>query len=490
MSEPHCDKTHTDDSHLPKGGCRFILLHPESKQLRCACVGFASNRSIPGSLCHCGHQAVYHNSDPECSGREELDALKLRIDTLEKELHRERRIGRGGLLDRLVKLEELVEKENLEREVEIRNIHRGIGGLWQNVGLLNKRTPYYDDRIEGLVDDVHRIHARMIELDDASMKVEDRVDTLENTSARTLTPPKRAQRRKASTPPAANLQIAIENTTKSGEGDAIGNFQMPMNGFASGQEFLERDLSGDRCEARSWTVHVSLMPTSSQPFPFEKDTAAYKRCLSRGLHRKIVVSDTYSDCFKEAVSSAFAPVLRGRPWQPLVAKICDVKNLRGLPMLRQLDAQLVSSDYDVKFLKDYCAVLDGSGKIEDLYIAMTEDTITWVEMRELEQFLPGLESAWSHSTYLDGALIDVPLQAMKDESSKATASKQKPADNMLLSLPAAEHSPSSIMLKRHASRISRTPSFDSSIEGEKPRTKLRQLCNGAGVDIGRCAKIV
>ncbi|EMR82280.1 hypothetical protein BcDW1_9083 [Botrytis cinerea BcDW1] len=346
------------------------------------------------------NMAVYHNSDPESSGREELDALKLRIDTLEKELHRERRIGRGGLLDRLVKLEELVEKENLEREVEIRNIHRGIGGLWQNVGLLNKRTPYYDDRIEGLVDDVHRIHARMIELDDASMKVEDRVDTLENTSARTLTPPKRAQRRKASTPPAANLQIAIENTTKSGEGDAIGNFQMPMNGFASGQEFLERDLSGDRCEARSWTVHVSLMPTSSQPFPFEKDTAAYKRCLSRGLHRKIVVSDTYSDCFKEAVSSAFAPVLRGRPWQPLVAKICDVKNLRGLPMLRQLDAQLVSSDYDVKFLKDYCAVLDGSGKIEDLYIAMTEDTITWVEMRELEQFLPGLESAWSHNKQL------------------------------------------------------------------------------------------
>lgn len=148
------------------------------------------------------------------------------------------------------------------------------------------------------------------------------------------------------------------------------------------------------------------------------------------------------------------------------------------------------SDYDVNFLKKHCAVLDGFGRIEDLYIAMTEDTITWVEMRELEQFLPGLESAWSHSTYLDGARVDIPLQAMKDESSEATASKQNSADGILLSLPPAENSPSSIVLKRHASRISRTPSFDSSIEGEKPRTKLRQLYNGAGVDIGRCAKIV
>ncbi|KAF7948194.1 uncharacterized protein EAE97_003605 [Botrytis byssoidea] len=490
MSEPYCDKTHTNDSHLPKGGCRFIILYPESKQLRCACVGFACNRSIPGSLCHCGHQAVYHNSDPESSSKEELDALKLRIGTLEEELDRERRIGKGGLFDRLIKLEELVEKENLEREVEMRSIHRGIGGLWQNVGLLNKRTPYYDDRIEGLVDDVHRIHARMIELDDASMKVEDRVDALENVSARTLAPSKRTRRRKASTPPTANLQIAIENTISPGEVGVIRDFKTPINGSASGQEFLEGDLSGDRCGTCSWTVHVSLMPTSSQPFPFEKDTAAYKRCLSRGLHQKIVVSDTNSDSFKEAVSSAFAPVLRGRPWQPLVAKICDVKNLRGLPMLRQIDARFALSDYDVNFLKKYCAVLDGFGNIEDLYIAMTEDTISWVEMRELEQFLPGLESAWTHSTYLDGARVDISLQEMKDESSEATASKQNSADNILLSLPAVEKSPSSIMLKRHASRISRTPNSDSSTEGEKPRTKFRQLYNGAGVDIGRCAKIV
>ncbi|KAI9646095.1 hypothetical protein NHQ30_005535 [Ciborinia camelliae] len=444
--------------------------------------------------------AVYHNSDPESSDREEVDALRLRISTLEEELDRERRIGRGGLFDRLIRLEELVEKGNLEREVEIRSVHRGISGLWQNVDLLNKRTPYYDDRIEGLVDDVHRIHARMIEVDDASMRVEDKVDALENISTRIPTTPKRPTRRKASTPPATNMEVAIQDSTKSWQGGVLGgDLRMPINGYTSGQEFPERDLSGDRCGTNSWTVHISLMPTSSQPFPFEKDTAAYKRCLSRGLHRKIVVSDTNGDSFKKAVNSAFEPVLRGRPWQPLVAKICSVGNLRNLPMLRQLDTQLsiliqneqIFSDYDVEFLKKHCAVLDGCGRIEDLYIAMLEDTIPWVELREVEPFLPGLESAWSHDTYLDGPRPDTPPQASEVEFSETTASEKWSSGDTLPSLPAIENSSSSMKLKRHASRISRTPSFGSSTEEENSRTKLRQLCNGAGVDlVGRCAEIV
>lgn len=342
MFESHCEKTPTDDSHLPKGGCRFILLHPASKQLRCACVGFASNRSIPGSSCHCGHQAVYHNPDPESTDKEEVNALKLRVSALEEELDRERRIGRGSLFDRLIRLEELVERGNSEREVDIRNVHRGISGLWQNVELLNKRTPYYDDRIEGLVDEVHRIHARMIEIDDASMRVEERVDALDNVSAQIHMTPKRSRRRKASTPPATNIDITIEGSEKFEQGGVSEDLTVPLNGCAPGQEFPEKDLSGDRCGTDSWTVHISLMPTSSQPFPFEKDTVAYKRCLSRGLHRKIVVSNTSSDSFKEAVNSAFAPILRGRSWQPLVAKICSMENFRGLPMLQRLATQPVS----------------------------------------------------------------------------------------------------------------------------------------------------
>ncbi|ESZ93503.1 hypothetical protein SBOR_6106 [Sclerotinia borealis F-4128] len=475
MFKSHCEKAPTDDSHLPKGGCRFILLQPESKQLRCACVGFASNRSIPGSSCHCGHQAVYHISTAESPDREEVDAMKLRISTLEEELDREGRIGKGGLFDRLIRLEELVEKGNSEREVEIRSVHRGIGGIWQNIELLNKRTPYYDDRIEGLVDDIHGIHARMIEVDDASMRLEDRVDALENVSKRIYMTPKRPRRRKASTPPVTSIENTIKESTESWQSGVLGDLTMPVNGCASGQEFPERDLSGDRCGTHSWTVHISLMPTSSLPFPFEKDTTAYKRCLSRGLHRKIVVRDMNSDSFEEAVNAAFAPVLRGRPWQPLVAKICDAGNVRGLPMLRQLATQLIFSDYDVEFLKKHCAVLDECGRIEDLYIAMLEGTITWVELRELEPFLPGLESAWSHDTFLDGPRSDTPPKASKGERNEATVSGKRPAGDMFLSLPAIRNSPSSMELKRNASRISRTPSFGSSTEGQNSRIKLRQL---------------
>ncbi|RAL58435.1 hypothetical protein DID88_005140 [Monilinia fructigena] len=471
MFESRCEKTPTDDSHLPKGGCRFILLHPASKQLRCACVEFTSNRSIPGSSCRCGHQAVYHNPDPESSDKEEINALKLRVGALEEELDRERRIGRGSLFDRLIRLEELVEKGNSEREVDIRNVHRGIGGLWQNVELLNKRTPYYDDRIEGLVDEVHRIHARMIEIDDASMRVEDRVDALENISARIHMTPKRSRRRKASTPPATNMDVTIEGSIK--RGGLLEDFTVPLNGCASGQEFLERDLSGDRCGTHSWTVHISLMPTSFQPFPFEKDTVAYKRCLSRGLHRKIVVPNTSSDSFKEAVNSAFASILRGRSWQPLVAKICSIGNFRGLPMLQRLATQPISTYYNSDFLKKHCAVLDGCGKIEDLYIAMNEFTVTWAELRELKPFLPGLESAWYHDTDLDGPRSDTPPQASEGEANEITVTERRSAGDVLPSLPAIENSPSSMKLKRNISRISRTPSFGSTAEGVDSRTKMR-----------------
>lgn len=57
FSPPHHEKARVDSSQLPKGDCRYILLQPEAKRLRCACVGFALNQSITGSTCDCGHQA-------------------------------------------------------------------------------------------------------------------------------------------------------------------------------------------------------------------------------------------------------------------------------------------------------------------------------------------------------------------------------------------------------------------------------------------------
>jgi hypothetical protein len=154
--------------------------------------------------------------------------------------------------------------------------------------------------------------------------------------------------------------------------------------------------------SHAWTVHVSLLPRKSQPFPFEKDTAAYKRCLSRGLHQMLVVPDSDASSFQATVNKEFFEVLRGRPWEPLAAKLCDAEGLRGLPMLRPLPEHLVGGGYSAEFLQQNCAVVDKNGKILDLYIAMSEDTISWSELKEATPFTPGLEASWTYDPYLDG----------------------------------------------------------------------------------------
>lgn len=469
------------DSHLPKGNCRYILLHPEVKGLRCACVGFALNRSIPGSTCDCGHQACYHVADKETAtvDSRELDALKEKVNMLEDELDRERQSGRGGLVDRLGRLEELVDRTKADNEVDLKGVYRGLEGLWRNVGQLTNRGRYYDDHIEGLIDDVQRIQNRLIEVDDAAMGVEDRVEALEKLTCFTSA---RGRRRKASTPPSMQPNISPKSPVKREE--IVGPLQLiSTDDLSLIQPFNEEAATVEH----AWTVHISLLPTSSQPFPFEKDTAAYKRCLSRGLHRVIAIPDTDSHSFTTAVSDAFADILRGRHWMPLVARICDAKNLRGLPMLRQLPERLIGSVYDVEFLKNNCAVLDDSGKIMDLYISMLDFTLSWSELRRSPPFLKGLEGCWQYDPYLDGPCLETDSGDSDGDGQGNGLSDRRPAAGDIV----PNWSPSSTRLKRAVSEISRTPSFGSSAEGEGSRAKLRRQCTGANVEVvGRRAEAV
>ncbi|KKA28588.1 hypothetical protein TD95_004725 [Thielaviopsis punctulata] len=157
----------------------------------------------------------------------------------------------------------------------------------------------------------------------------------------------------------------------------------------------------DRLESESWTVHISLLPNRSQPFPFEKDTRAYKRCLSRGLHRYVVVADHSAEAFSRAVTNAFGELLRGRSWMPLQAKLCDVHDLQGLPMLRQLDSSLQNVPYDLNFLRTHCAVLCPGGKLDSLYIAMKEETFSWDFLRGCPVYMEGLDSCWQYDQFID-----------------------------------------------------------------------------------------
>lgn len=484
FSPPRREKARADD-HLPKGNCRYILLHPEVKGLRCACVGYSLNHSIPGSTCDCGHQACYHETDKESVSfeRNELEALKKKVDMLEAELEREKYAARAELIGRIGRLEETVEVQKAEHDTDLRNVQRGMSGLWQHMGALEKRTPFYDDHIEELVDDVQRlrddyqkIDARVIEVDDATMRTEDRVDALEQAS---VNGPAISRRRKASTPPSPGFDDDADESIKSEDemtpsqhGDRLPRtFVLADEDALHIQSFRQR-VSSVGSGAQSWTVHVSLLPSSSQPFPFEKDTAAYKRCLSRGLHQMIVVPDEDSTAFKNAVDNAFIKILSGRPWHPLVARLCDAKNLRGLPMLRQLSPYLIGSDYNYDFLQQNCAVNDDSGKILDLYIAMAGDTISWADLKDVTPYTLGLEAAWSYDPYLDGPSKDA--RRYDNDISRPAAGDIVPA-----------WSPN---LKRNASEISRTPSFGNA-DADGSRAKIR--CTGSAVEVvGRQAEAV
>lgn len=77
----------TDKPRLPQGECRYILLLPEIKGHRCACVGFSLNRTMPSLTCDCGHLACFHLKNVKLPADEhEIDTLKQRIQALEEQL--------------------------------------------------------------------------------------------------------------------------------------------------------------------------------------------------------------------------------------------------------------------------------------------------------------------------------------------------------------------------------------------------------------------
>ena len=453
--------TSHEESPLPQGQCRYLLLHPEVRGQRCACVGFSLNKCTPGSSCNCGHLAVYHLSAPTeetLADKEEVETMKARIVLLEKLLDRERE-AKNYLTVRVSALEEHNEKGRFDADSEIRNVYRGIEGLWRHFGALDRRARYHDDCIDALMDtshaaqdDIKNVQSRIIDLDDASMILEDRVDNLTSPHLRLEdTPP---SRRPSTTPP-----------------------RQPRS---------RRSRSSQRSNrSKAWTVHISLMPTASQPFPFEKDTMAYKRVLSRGLHRVVAVPGPGSSSFVSATSAEFASLLKGRPWMPLVAKICDAEHVTGLPMLRQLPQNLIDpSLYDLDFLTAHCATLDHNGHILDLYIGMCTDSFSWSELASSPVFLPGLETCWAFDPFLDGAGSRDNEEAVDSVVDDLKAEDRHSAGDLLRAW-----SPPATRLKRTATGITRASSFGStdsvgSVSVSSKKSKITHTaCAMPGVEV-------
>lgn len=143
------------------------------------------------------------------------------------------------------------------------------------------------------------------------------------------------------------------------------------------------------------------------------------------------------------------------------------------------DELLSPEDWDMNFLGNNCAVVDDYGKILDLYIAMSNNTVSWAELRNLEPFTSGLELSWNHDPILDS----VESILIGSDGRDSVASTKSAGDIVPSWVPPAR------TIKRTASKISRTPSIGSlkeSYEGafeEATRTKMQRPYAGSGVDV-------
>ncbi|KAI4867788.1 hypothetical protein F4820DRAFT_187763 [Hypoxylon rubiginosum] len=459
-AEPVVSTQHVDENQFPSGQCRYILLNPEIKGQRCACVGFTINRALPGVTCDCGHLSCYHIKSAEPPpDKNEVDLLRRRIKLLEEQLDQENERGLGSALGSVVRrlgdLEEQVEKNRDETNQEMKGCYRNVDRMWQSVAQLEKgqaghedRLLMLDERLDGHDDTLQGLGDRLMEFDEASMVLEERIDALEDQASPRIPFRRRRRRSTSGSEASKNSTRAVTQQCSPSDNFSHSPAAHPASNIVSDSRWGV--MEGNPPEITgSWTVHVSLLPTASQPFPFEKDTNAYKRCLSRGCHQMIAVNGTDAESFVRAVSKAFGSLLRGRDWVPLQARLCDATTLQGLPMLRPLEPSLVTGDYDLHFLRKYCAVCCPNGKVESLYIAMLSDTFSWQFLRRSPCYLDGLEECWTFDPLLD------PNDNFDDYG-----------DEMEDRRTAGEIVPPLPTLKRPASEMSRAPGLSSAAGNE------------------------
>lgn len=505
---------------MPKGHCRYILLNPEIKGLRCACVCFSLNTDIPGATCACGHLACFHNTEPEPSTdqKQEIDLLKRRLQRLEDQLSKGHEDVLDSVVGRLNEVEDHLEKSREEFSEQIKGAYRNVSMTWQSIKDGERKTQQQDEQLRQIYDKLRdhneqldRLHLGQLELRDADLSLEERIENLTETleeeeelrlsAAMATRPPRRRSTSDTSRPnvPLGPLgqgaaqqpryrsptggpslyQLTPNPSLHPGHGDGSARDGRPFAAAAAAAARPSSRSPAPRlpASARStgaWTVHISLLPHAYVPMPFERNTNAYQRCLARGLHRMVAVRGRDAASFRAAVEKAFGRLLRGREWMPLQAKLCDAETLQGLPMLRLLDEKLLSNDaggdlYDHEFLRRHCAVVDAHGVIDSLYIAMRRHTLSWHTLRHSPVFMEGLEDCWAYDALLDTDPYDGDM-AVDDEDRPA-------AGDITTVLPAA----ATAGLKRPLAEMSRSNSFSSGAAAAAAAAATATAVGQAGV---------
>ncbi|EAQ90678.1 hypothetical protein CHGG_02613 [Chaetomium globosum CBS 148.51] len=179
-----------DEAKMPQGHCRYILLHPEVKGRRCACANFSLNTGIPGATCECGHLACFHNKEPEVSTdqKQELELLKRRLQQLEEQMSKGQDDVLDSVISRLNEVEDHLEKSKEEVGEQIKGAYRNVSMSWRSIEQAERRTQQHDEQLRQIYDKLRdhdeqldRVHAGQLELRDADLSLEERIENLTET---------------------------------------------------------------------------------------------------------------------------------------------------------------------------------------------------------------------------------------------------------------------------------------------------------------------
>ncbi|KAL1392688.1 hypothetical protein HDK64DRAFT_197468 [Phyllosticta capitalensis] len=358
---------HKPEAELPRGECRHVERSGGydtawSRGQRCICQGFSLDKQqVVGTSCECGHPAWTHVQ--QLMGvvtYEEHEALADEVRRFKDDFYN----NYQNLQNELARTQqELVEQRavNNDRERVFKLLE---ARMYQNMKDLKI---ILDDKMDGIIDQQHAFQRKLIDVEDATMEHDVRLEKLFRTVDRTS---------REITPTAAN-----------------GSDDQPMDTV---DEYPEKP-------DHSWSIKVIMVPRKSQLYAYDVDSTAYKRLQSRNLVKELTFTGRDSISFHTVIEKNFGEVLRRRPWVPLIGYRMP-HDLFGRIALKQLPLDHTYGQlWDYFFLDHHCIVHDKmQGDI--LHIALRDTELSWSEIKSLPCVYGFHESSWAYYTELDGPL--------------------------------------------------------------------------------------
>lgn len=156
----------------PAGGCRYVLTHPSAQNQHCSCQSFHHNRTAPGNICECGHQACFHVHDVEKQHSEALNAIIEKLGEKIKRLEQTIQSERGNR-------EAALSRERQLREGDTRILREALAPFYQNEKEMHRKILELESKLETHNDEQARLRERVSTVDDANVALEKRVEELE-----------------------------------------------------------------------------------------------------------------------------------------------------------------------------------------------------------------------------------------------------------------------------------------------------------------------